>query len=340
MKKLPLHTTSYHYIEKSFGEWLDILGYSPSTVYYLPLHLREFLHWLEKRHITAITQLTHQLIDQYYQELKARSNQRRKGGGLSNSYLNKHLQALKRFADYLRQVGRLDLPAIDLRWEEDAREDIAVLTVEEIRALHQATYDTAAYHSTRLSDKKMEAIQGRDRAMLTIFYGCGLRRNEGVHLDISDINFDTQLLYVKRAKGYKERYVPFGQQDSKLLAEYLYDHRPELTHDKQEEAFFISYKRKRMGGQSLLLRLKQLQYRTDVPGLIEKEVGLHTLRHSIATHLLQAGMSLENISRFLGHSSLESTQIYTHLSGVSPEKKQPYHNIPIYEKIQWSADEL
>ena len=70
-----------------------------------------------------------------------------------------------------------------------------------------------------------------------------------------------------------------------------------------------------MQGQSLSLRLKYLVHKTENISLIEKAAGLHTLRHSIATHLLHAGMKLESISRFLGHSSLESTQIYTHLSG-------------------------
>lgn len=68
-----------------------------------------------------------------------------------------------------------------------------------------------------------------------------------------------------------------------------------------------------MEGQSLLLRLKTLQGRTGIPQLMAKIIGLHTLRHSIATHLLKAGMTLESIAQFLGHKCLDSTQIYTHL---------------------------
>lgn len=338
MKHLPLSNTAFKYVEKSFGEWLDILGYSPQTVYYLPLHIREFLHWLEQQGHTQLHTLTLPLIKDYYDLLKARANQR-KGGGLSSAYLNKHLQALTKFTDYLRQVGRLDIGRVPVRWEEKDRTAITVLTIDEIRQMYRVTYDQAVYQSKRLSDRKMEALQSRDRALLAVFYGCGLRRNEGHHLDIGDINFDRQLLYVRKGKGYKERYVPFGEQDSKTLQEYIYDHRPELIHDKRENAFFISYKVRRMGGQSLLLCLKQLQYRTNNPELIEKEIGLHTLRHSIATHLLQAGMSLENISRFLGHSSLESTQVYTHLAGMEQERKQPYHNIPTQTTLQLSEDE-
>ena len=337
MKKLNLDNTSFRYLEKSFGEWLDILGYASSTVYNLPHHVREFLYYLEKQGITTINQLAHKHIKQYYDQLKERSNQRR-SGALSSSYLNKHLQALNKFTDYLRQVGRLDIPIVGIRWEEEQLKSIPVLSVDEIKQLYQVTYDTALYHSKRLSDEKMEAIQSRDRAMLTIFYGCGLRRNEGYHLDIGDVNFDRQLLHVKRGKGYKERFVPFNQANQKHLQEYIYDHRPSLISDKREGAFFISYKRRRMGGQSLLLRLKVLQSYTNQPELIEKEVVLHTLRHSIATHLLQAGMSLENISKFLGHSSLESTQIYTHIADMEIEKEQSYNNIPNYETIQLEED--
>ena len=91
----------------------------------------------------------------------------------------------------------------------------------------------------------------------------------------------------------------------------------------------------------MLIRLKTLQYNTQKVQLQEKEIGLHTLRHSIATHLLQAGMSLESISRFLGHSSLESTQIYTHLSDKASAKSdlQPFNNIPRYELEKLSEDE-
>ena len=90
---------------------------------------------------------------------------------------------------------------------------------------------------------------------------------------------------------------------------YMYDHRSFFKNNT--EALFISAQGNRMQGQSMAIRLKLLLQKTDT--LNQEEISLHTLRHSIATHLLQAGMSLEKISRFLGHSSLESTQIYTHL---------------------------
>jgi integrase/recombinase XerD len=174
--------------------------------------------------------------------------------------------------------------------------------------------------------------------MLVVFYGCGLRRNEGVHLNLSDINFDKYILHVRKGKNYKERLVPISKASLKYLQEYIYDHRSQLSKGSLD-ALFLSYRGFRMQGQSLLIRLKQLQHATGDLTLLEKEIGLHTLRHSIATHFLQAGMKLESISRFLGHGSLESTQVYTHLAGVPIEKIQPHHNIPKYETKQLDEDE-
>lgn len=306
MKHLPIESASFCYVEKSFREWLDILGYAPSTVYNLPNHIREFFYYLEQRGVVEITQITTGRIKEYYHYLKLRSNQRQ-GGGLSNSYLNKHLQALYKFMDYLRQSGRLELSYLTISREEKQDSQIMPLSVEEIQELYNAT-EKQTYQS------KTEALASRDRAILTIFYGCGLRRNEGVHLDLSDINFDSKVLHVRKGKNYKERFVPFNAKGCQILQEYVYDYRPYFQRGSQKkDALFLSMRSRRMDGQSIALRLKLLQQKSDDVHLTQKDITLHLLRHSIATHLLSAGMELEKISRFLGHSSLESTQIYTHL---------------------------
>lgn len=330
MKKLNLENASFRYIEQSFREWLDIQGYAPSTVYNLPNHVRELLHFLEAKDIHQIKDLTTKLIDEYYQYLKERVNEKR-GGGLSNGHLNKHIQALRKFTSYLRKVGRLDIPPLKLR-DEETETKILFLTEDEINLLFEATYIQEEKRPS-ISLEVQEAIRSRDRAMLSIFYGCGLRRSEGVGLDIGDINFDRSILHVRKGKNYKERFVPISRKNLKYLSDYIYDHRPILTKDHKVEALFIAYSgSKRMQGQSLSLRLKKLQHLTSDLDLMEKEIGLHTLRHSIATHFLQAGMKLESISRFLGHSSLESTQIYTHLSvGKTGIREQPFNTIKPYE---------
>jgi integrase/recombinase XerD len=341
MKQLELSNTSFRYLEQSFKEWLDIMGYAAVSVYYMPLHVRELLHYLEGKGVKNIKALENKNIQQYYNKLKERSNQRR-GGGLSNNHLNKHIQALRKFTDYLRQVGRLEIPVLSLHNETSDPKSIAVLSQEEIQMLFEITYKTSTVKDRphyNLSTAQTEAIQSRDRAMLAIFYGCGLRRNEGVNLNTSDINFDRSLLHVRKGKNYKERFVPISKTSLKYLQDYVYDHRPELLRGLKADALFLSIQCRRVHGQTMLMRLKYLQQRTEHAELIEKEIGLHTLRHSIATHFLQAGMKLEDIARFLGHGSLESTQIYTHLAGVDADEPQAFTNMR-YLKVQLHEDEL
>ncbi len=310
MKTLTLHSEAYRYIIASFKEWLQTLGYNEQTVYQLPNHIQEFLFFAETKGYAGLWQINNDLIKEHYYKLKSRTN-KRKAGGLSAAYLNKHLQALYKFSDYLRQNGRLILPKLDLQTEEDNSEVSDILTQQEIKQIYEATN---LLYEPKKNDKGMvyyEAMQMRDRAMLTVFYSCGLRRNEACHLDTSDIIFAKSVLHVRKAKGYKERMVPITKQGLQHLQNYLYDARPYFCKDRNE-AFFVTQSGKRLDGQMMLIRLKQLIQLTDNAALIKKDIHLHTLRHSIATHLLQNGMKLERIKEFLGHTSLESTQIYTH----------------------------
>ncbi len=315
MKRLPVTAPAYQYIEKSFKEWLDVLGYSWQSVYYMPIQIRGLLNHLEKQHKTQLTDITIEVIkDYYYNELKQRKNHMSGAGALSNTHLNKYLQALKKFTEYLRQTGRLPIAALKLSLEKVSQGKLNVLTEEEIKQLYKATEITVQKKIHNRSIELYEAIQQRDRAMLSIFYGCGLRRNEGYHLNVNDINISSAILHVIKGKNYKERLVPVSKKSMEHITAYLYEGRNVLLKENKQEAFFISSNNgKRLGGQLMLVKLQQLIRLTGNAELVEKEAGLHTLRHSIATHLLANGMSLEKIKDFLGHSSLESTQIYTHL---------------------------
>lgn len=315
MKRLPIASPAYQLIEKSFKEWLDVLGYASQSVYQMPLAVRGLLHYMESKSKIELQDITADIIkDYYYNHLKTRQNFLHHAGGLSNVHLNKHLQALKKFTEYLRQTGKLQIQVLNMKWETVADEKLTILTEEEIQQLFKITEQPHERKKQSKSEEVYEAIQQRDRAMLTIFYGCGLRRNEGVHLDITDINLDRELLHVRKGKGYKERFVPISSRGIKFLEDYIYNGRPVLIKDNKEDALFINaHNGKRLGGQLMLVKLQQLIRQTGNTELMQKEVGLHTLRHSIATHLLAHGMKLEKIKDFLGHSSLESTQIYTHL---------------------------
>lgn len=313
MKQLPLQSPSFAYAERGLGQWLDILGYAPTTVYNMPNAVRELLYWMETKGKTQLHQIAGINITDYYDHLRERENITR-GGGLSNAYLNKHQQAIKLFADYLRQTGKMILPVME--WENEVIDtsQIDVLTIEEVKMLFKATEILPDAGKHQRDREFYEALQYRDRAMLSVYYGCGIRRNEGVQLDTGDINFNRSILHVRKGKNYKERFVPITKQSLQHLQIYLYDGRPLLLGGSKSGALFISAKAKRMDGQTMLWRLKQLVELTDNAKLQQKKVGLHTLRHSIATHLLGKGMNLEKIKEFLGHTSLESTQIYTHLN--------------------------
>ncbi len=178
MKNLPVQSPSFIYIEKSFKEWLDILGYAESTVQNLPHHARELFYYLEQNNIAHITQLHVKHIQEYYHtHLKQRTNQLHHAGALSNSYLNKHLQALYKLAEYLRQSGRLLLPSLDITWEPDDKDEIITLTQEEIKQLFIATY---GYNE----GTKLEPFNARDRAMLVVFSLLSHCKN----LSVSDLN--------------------------------------------------------------------------------------------------------------------------------------------------------
>jgi integrase/recombinase XerD len=313
MNRFPIKSIAFKYIEKSFKEWLDVLGYADQTVYALPTYVRALLYYIEQKGKSELQHITKELIKEYYYtHLKNRPNLT-KGGALSNGHLNKHLQGLYKFCDYLRQSGRLTIPALNISWEQKNSEKINVLTEEEVKQIYHACdlYPEGTNH--RKPSWFYPAMALRDKAMLAIYYGCGLRRNEGLYIELNDILWDKQLLYVRKGKNYKERFVPISKAGLKHLENYLYDARILLIKNNKEDTFFINERGKKMQGQMMGLRLKQLVTRTENIVLQEKEIGLHTLRHSIATHLLANGMKLEKIKDFLGHSSLESTQIYTHL---------------------------
>lgn len=306
MKQLPIQSENFQYIEHSFRQWLDILGYADQTVYNLPNMLREFFNWLELHRITNIKEIKIEHVKKYYQYTKQRANTRF-DGGLGNASINNQRRTLHLFMDYLRQTGRYEIPYIKIPSLKDRKEKLNTLTPDEVKELFAAT------HIPDGSNWDNE-LSIRDRALLAIFYGCGLRRKEARYLDLDDINLDKAAVHVKQGKGNKERLVPINKTNIKYLEDYKYNARPILLRATHTEAFFVSMRSQRINDQTMNLRIRVLVQKTKNPMIIEKNPSLHTLRHSIATHLLSNGMKLEHIAKFLGHSSLESTQIYTHLT--------------------------
>lgn len=293
MNQVQLKIPEYKNIEIQFRDWLRLLNFEPSTVKYAPMKAREFLGWLESQQIKGLEAINKPIIANYFDYLKTRQN-RKKGGKLSKNYLRTHLTALRKLAKYLRETGQSSFE-VDIKLPGSPQNNVTIFTREEIKSLYNAC------------DSDVLGI--RDRAILAVYYGCGLRRSEGFNLDTGDILFDRELVYVRKGKNYKERYVPMAGAVKEELQNYMDYARPVLL-KSPAKALLLGVKGNRIGGNAIAERLQILKDKAE----IDKEAGLHALRHSIATHLLQSGMELEQIKRFLGHSSLESTQIYTHVA--------------------------
>jgi site-specific recombinase XerD len=137
----------------------------------------------------------------------------------------------------------------------------------------------------------------RNRALVELIYSAGLRSAEAVGLDLGDVDFEQELVRV-RGKGGKERVVPLGEESSLWLARYLEHARPQLAAGA-ENAFFLSVRGRRL----------------DTSTLRRVSPHPHRLRHAFATHLLEGGADLRTIQELLGHSSLSTTQIYSHVDG-------------------------
>lgn len=297
-KASPLGSSEYKLLLQSFTEWLGLLGYSPLSIPAHTISVKDFLLYQEQAGKLLLEQLTATDANNFIEHLQNKIGERTHKA-LSNNHINKNIQSLQLFSRYIRETNRSNT-GFNLKRMEQARGKPAWLAKPEIQALYEATADNL--------------LGIRDRAMLAVFYGCGLRLNEGACLTLNDIQRDRKVLHVRKGKHYKERFVPIAGKNYEELQLYVDYGRPQLLQEHKTEAVFIDANKGRpLTKQSLYIRIKQLAKKAG----IKKKVGTHTLRHSIATHLLQSGMKLERIQQFLGHADLDSTQIYTHLANQS-----------------------
>ena len=169
-----------------------------------------------------------------------------------------------------------------------------VLSVSEVEALIGAV--------------DLSSWQGfRDKAILEVLYGCGLRVSEAVNLNISNLYFDEGYIKVK-GKGNKERLVPIGEMAADAVNEYL-EHRPRPYDAASDDLVFLNRFGRSLSRQSMFLMMKKMALLADV----RKEISPHTLRHSFATHLVENGADLRMVQEMLGHENLVTTEIYTHI---------------------------
>lgn len=169
----------------------------------------------------------------------------------------------------------------------------------------------------------------RNKAIVEVMYGCGLRVSEVIELKISNINFKEEFIKVT-GKGNKERLVPFGSKAAKQVLLYLHEIRSHADIKKGHEDFlFLNRRGSKLTRVMIFTILKELAL---IAG-IRKHISPHTLRHSFATHLVEGGADLRAVQEMLGHESITTTEIYTHLSREYLRDTILSHH-PIY-KEQW-----
>jgi integrase/recombinase XerD len=160
----------------------------------------------------------------------------------------------------------------------------------------------------------------RDRAILEVFYSTGIRLDELINLEVYHADLKDQVLYIRKAKGRKQRVVPLGKSASKILREYLEKIRPYYAKkNPKERRLFINHSGLAMTPEAI----RQILRKHRIDAGIKKSVSPHTLRRTCATHLVQQGADIRYVQELLGHSHLSTTQIY---SKVMPREVKGMHD--------------
>jgi integrase/recombinase XerD len=215
----------------------------------------------------------------------------------SAATLNRKAACLRSFYRHLRRAELIDAdPTADVRPPRKAKTLPKVLAVGEV-------------------SKLLESVSGadppslRDRAILEVMYGCGLRASETIGLEVGSVDLRRGFLRAF-GKGSKERIVPLGSQAAAATRRWLRNGRPDLAGGSDVRALFLNQRGGALSRQGLY---KIIRGRARDAGLGER-MSPHTLRHSFATHLLAGGCDLRSVQEMLGHADVATTQIYTHLS--------------------------
>jgi integrase/recombinase XerD len=216
--------------------------------------------------------------------------------GLAATSVARSLSAVKSFHRYLlRQDVCQQNPARPVAGPRLPRKLPDVLSVRQMQQLLAAPPDA-------------DPDSVRNRAILAILYGCGLRVSEAGGLVLDDVDFDHRFVRV-RGKGNRERLVPFGALVSKALRAYLDGPRRKQDRDGQADSVFLSRRKQGLTRMGLWLIVRKAAQQVGLAG----RVSPHTFRHSFATHLIEGGADLRAVQMMLGHQSVSTTQIYTHL---------------------------
>lgn len=318
--KQELQSTNFKYLVAGFSDWLQTLNLSESTVTYYPLGLKEYFVYLEQEHnIKHINRVEYEHSEEFKLHLQHRINYNTQYGGISNQTINGILKSLNSFNRYIAQCSLTYKYAITADYlPVDIAEKI-VLTQNEVRELYNATFEPYPHKSSSLE------FGQRDRVIIALLYSCGLRKKEAVNVNMEDVDFANKRLLVRKGKGNKQRYVPIPNQHLEDIKAYIQQGRYYFTerhyakhcrtktiyksrYDKQDNALLLGIEGTRL--LCFTVRLKYLKSKTT----IQKNITAHVCRHSLGTHLYQNGLALDKIRQILGHASIDTTQIYVHIS--------------------------
>jgi len=272
-------------------------------------HLRRFARWLRARQVDDVRNLASRDLIAYQLDLAAHRYCRSKAPDAP----------LKPFAPTTRYAHFVTVVSF-CRWLVLCR----LLLVDPAAAAELAWPGRAIARRTLCESDVLKLLdapdastpQGlRDRAVLELLYGTGLRRAELAALDLADVDLTGGTILVREGKGGHARLVPLGETAGETLARYLTAARPRLVRHPAVTALFLAGNRgpcagRRLGAQSI----RDLVARAGRRAGLTVPVSPHMLRHSVATHMLRAGADLRHVQALLGHASIETTQVYTHLS--------------------------
>ena len=282
-------------MEEQISEFLAYLNYekglsaNTQAAYRRDLHkLAGFLHERYDREVDVDCITKQNIMDFLTNQLE---------DGAATSTLARTLSSIKTFVKFLLLEEEIELnPVSDLETPRVKRSLPRVLTVTEVDRLME-------------QPDVLKHLGLRDRAMLELMYGTGIRVSEMLSLQKEDINMSVGFLRCM-GKGMKERIVPVNQTSIDWVRRYLVRSRNYLVKNQMERTLFLNARGNKMSRQGYFKILRGYADKAD----IKKEVTPHTLRHSFATHMLENGADLRAVQELLGHSDISTTQIYTHLT--------------------------
>lgn len=286
-------------IVKDYYNYLLIKGYIEETARKRYNDVREFLEFTDK----DFRKIIEKDVLKYYEFLKQRPNKITGTGTLKPNTIIHHILSITGFYEMLFELGKLpELLQINIQYPKNYENNFVreIVTQEEIKKL----YETADL---------------KEKVILNLAYGCGLRVAELVAVNKEDIYLKENLLIVPKGKNSKRRIVPFTEKMRKDFEEFIFSTEEkksaESAKSAREKQYIISNtKGDRMQEWTYNSTLKNLLKKIKISEKRIKKISIHSLRHSIATHLLENGMELEKVRDFLGHSQLETTEIYTHIN--------------------------